>query len=248
MPFDDRWFYGDALFIVDPWLWLMLGTAVMLAWTRHRAGAIAWVVLGLGMTAVMLGTDMVPAAAKYAWTVAVAGALGLRAAVPERALRRAAAVSVAVAAVYIGVMIAGSRLAESQVRDLARARQWNVDRVAAMPLPAQPLHRQVIAVTPGAYLFVPVNWARGVDPNVVPADTPRGTYDAVVAAALEAPFVQGVRRWLRFPSYEVQRARDGGYRVIVRDARFSIGTRPGFGVVAVVDLDARLAPRPVQQR
>jgi inner membrane protein len=27
MPFDGTWFYGDALFIIDPWLWLLLGTA-----------------------------------------------------------------------------------------------------------------------------------------------------------------------------------------------------------------------------
>ena len=24
MPFDHRWFYGDAMFIIDPWLWLAL--------------------------------------------------------------------------------------------------------------------------------------------------------------------------------------------------------------------------------
>jgi len=36
MPFSDRWFYGDALFIVDPWLWAALGLGVVLA--RRRAG------------------------------------------------------------------------------------------------------------------------------------------------------------------------------------------------------------------
>jgi inner membrane protein len=30
-PFSDRWFYGDALYIVDPWLWGMLGAGVWLA-------------------------------------------------------------------------------------------------------------------------------------------------------------------------------------------------------------------------
>ena len=30
MPFSDRWFYGDAVFIVDPWLWILFGTAVAL--------------------------------------------------------------------------------------------------------------------------------------------------------------------------------------------------------------------------
>jgi hypothetical protein len=36
----------------------------------------------------------------------------------------------------------------------------------------------------------------------------------------------------------------GGRRVIIRDARFAIGNRPGFGVIAIVDLDAALVPRP----
>ena len=35
MPFSGRWFYGDTLFIVDPWLWLALGFGVMLSRPRH---------------------------------------------------------------------------------------------------------------------------------------------------------------------------------------------------------------------
>ena len=34
MPFDGRWFYGDAVFIIDPWLWLVLGAGVWLARRR----------------------------------------------------------------------------------------------------------------------------------------------------------------------------------------------------------------------
>jgi inner membrane protein len=29
MPFSGRWFYGDTLFIVDPWMWLTLGIGVL---------------------------------------------------------------------------------------------------------------------------------------------------------------------------------------------------------------------------
>ena len=36
MPFSQHWFYGDVLFIVDPWLWLALGTGVGLS-IRRRA-------------------------------------------------------------------------------------------------------------------------------------------------------------------------------------------------------------------
>jgi inner membrane protein len=34
-PFDWQWFYGDAVFIVDPWLWLSLGAGTWLAWKRR---------------------------------------------------------------------------------------------------------------------------------------------------------------------------------------------------------------------
>jgi inner membrane protein len=40
MPFSHRWFYGDAVFIVDPWLWVTLGAGVLLArWRRSPRSA-----------------------------------------------------------------------------------------------------------------------------------------------------------------------------------------------------------------
>jgi inner membrane protein len=38
MPLQDRWFYGDSLFIVDPWLYLILGLGLYLAGRSRRAG------------------------------------------------------------------------------------------------------------------------------------------------------------------------------------------------------------------
>ena len=35
MPFSGRWFYGDTLFIIDPWLWVLFGAGVA-AGVRHR--------------------------------------------------------------------------------------------------------------------------------------------------------------------------------------------------------------------
>jgi inner membrane protein len=37
MPLSDRWFYGDTLFIVDPWVWAILSAGVFLARTRRTA-------------------------------------------------------------------------------------------------------------------------------------------------------------------------------------------------------------------
>jgi inner membrane protein len=36
MPFSGRWFYGDTLFIVDPWLWGSLAVGIVLSRIRRR--------------------------------------------------------------------------------------------------------------------------------------------------------------------------------------------------------------------
>lgn len=38
-PFSHRWFYGDTLFIVDVWLWAIMGAGVWLSWRREQRGA-----------------------------------------------------------------------------------------------------------------------------------------------------------------------------------------------------------------
>jgi inner membrane protein len=54
MPFDGRWFYGDTLFIVDPWMWLALGLGVLLS--RGRPGAArAGLMVAAAYVAVMVG-------------------------------------------------------------------------------------------------------------------------------------------------------------------------------------------------
>lgn len=37
-PFSSRWFYGDVLFIIDVWLWLLMGGATWLSLRREKRG------------------------------------------------------------------------------------------------------------------------------------------------------------------------------------------------------------------
>jgi inner membrane protein len=37
-PFSHRWFYGDTLFIVDPWIWLILILGLEFSWSAERHG------------------------------------------------------------------------------------------------------------------------------------------------------------------------------------------------------------------
>jgi inner membrane protein len=56
MPFSGRWFYGDTLFIVDPWLWIGFGLAVVLARRQGVARArVCLIVTGVYILA-MIGS------------------------------------------------------------------------------------------------------------------------------------------------------------------------------------------------
>jgi inner membrane protein len=65
MPFSGRWFYGDALYIVDPWMYVLLGGGVSFArWRGRRGFARPWQPARLGLAcaggyiALMLGLNV----------------------------------------------------------------------------------------------------------------------------------------------------------------------------------------------
>ena len=55
MPFSGRWFYGDTLFIIDPWLWAVLGAGVVLARRLGPRPARVTLALSAAYIVVMLG-------------------------------------------------------------------------------------------------------------------------------------------------------------------------------------------------
>ena len=54
MPFSNTWFYGDAVFIIDPWLWLILGLGTFATRPARRWPARAGLTLATIYIAVML--------------------------------------------------------------------------------------------------------------------------------------------------------------------------------------------------
>lgn len=47
LPWNSRWFYGDFVFIIDPFLWLVLGSAAFLLTSKTRKHIIVWVIIAL---------------------------------------------------------------------------------------------------------------------------------------------------------------------------------------------------------
>ena len=85
-PFSKRWFYGDALFIVDPWVWLAL--AVGIGWSavrrrRRHAHPETPARVALGATAAYVAGMILSSAAGRGLVVREAAAAGLS---PGRAI------------------------------------------------------------------------------------------------------------------------------------------------------------------
>jgi inner membrane protein len=72
MPVSRDWFYGDAVFIIDPWLWLTLAAGVWLARRRHLATPARWGLVLAGVYIVLMTMSARAARAQVvdAWTLA----------------------------------------------------------------------------------------------------------------------------------------------------------------------------------
>lgn len=70
MPFSGRWFYGDAVFIIDPWLWLALGLGVIVARRRmsRRPARIAVGLASLYVALMIAASFAARARVAAAWT------------------------------------------------------------------------------------------------------------------------------------------------------------------------------------
>ena len=242
MPFNDTWFYGDTLFIIDPWVWLLAGAGVVLARSQSWPGIGAWIVLGTALTALITTADMVPLAVKILWMAGVAAIVLVRWSGWFRQAAQPVAFGLLIATVlYVTVMFAGARLTAMHARNHLSADGVEVRQVMANPLPARLLLRSGVAASETHYYLFEVNWMRpgsfGLTGEPVPIEAP----DRIVEAALRSPDVQGLRGWMRFPAYEV-RPRENGWRVFIRDLRYTHPgqeTPSGIGM-AVVDLDDEL--------
>ena len=159
MPFDGHWFYGDALFIIDPWVWLLAGAAVVLAHTQTASATSAWLALGLVLSVIVSGFGLVPPLARLLWIAGVATIAGLRAwgGVQTR-LPRVATIGLACATVYMVAMVWGSRVAEGQVTEWLAERGTVPVETMAGPVPANPFARAIVVVDRQHYHFLEVNW------------------------------------------------------------------------------------------
>ena len=239
LPWDGSWFYGDLVFILDPWIWLMLGGAAFLLTASTRRRTLLWALVALLPTAaILLLPGMrgmgVPLGARVGW---VAGLVFLVLAHHFGLARRWGA---AVAATALAlVVVYWSALSLSHARAVARAAAQaqtyaaadgsRVLKVAAMPMPADPLTWRCAAETERATYRFDVSSMPGAGTEA------RNERRYQRLAEAEAGFVQRaasderVRIFLdfaRFPVATVLSGPGGETSVQFVDIRF---TEPGAG-------------------
>ena len=228
MPFHDGWSYGDALFIMDPWLWLMLGGCWLLARRpTMRLGIAMAVVAGL-LTLVVASW-----APGYLPLIAVTAALLLAALLVRlpaagRLARLLPLAGLTVGAAYVAAMLGLHEATERRVRqEIAEDLAGPAETLMVGPMPADPLSWDVLYLDrAGRYRFGAFDWRRR---ELALAETRLRPADRAWLEAAGGAQVPGFLRWTRFPWVEGDPAAANGGPIHVMDARYARRRTTGFG-------------------
>ena len=158
LPWNPQWFYGDLVFVVDPFLWLLFGGASFLLTSRTRLQRVAWFALGLIITfLVMLGSMQRralsdPLVVRVFWISALICIFILFTTnAAKRWGRKIAIASFVVLLAYWGslayVHSMALRRAGEQASMLAQRNGETIAKLAAMPTLANPLNWECVFET-----------------------------------------------------------------------------------------------------
>jgi inner membrane protein len=193
MPFSGTWFYGDTLFIVDPWMWLLLGVGVVLARRRSRR----------------VERELIHPARQASWVTRPARLTG-------------AAFLVYVAAMLASsrwadrVVIRQTTLPEPGGD---AATPLPPPRTMIAPAPVTPFRRDVVRDLGDRYEVGVVQL--GLRSRYAPVDTLLKGSDAPgVDAAIRTPAARKLLGWARFPRFTTTPAGDS-IRVRITDVRYA---------------------------
>ena len=217
LPWDGRWYYGDLVFIIDPWLWLVVGGAAFLLTSEKKWQVAAWGALALVLTGLVLSARLEnwgllhPNLFRALW---VAGVVALAAARLTRLLKpwgsRVALAALAFVVVYWGGLAILHRRALSEADSVSRLalapRGETVGRLAAMPTLADPTRWLCVAETERAtYRFFVslVDGVSGVSGELARFERPQGSEAAAVSRASADWRAQIFLDFARFPATRV---------------------------------------------
>lgn len=237
LPWNSQWFYGDFVFIVDPFIWVLLGSAVFLLTAKRKWQLGLWLIIASVLTYLMItapggrGLEN-PRFLQVLWVVAITATVLLyRLGAPERWGRKIAWSAFGILVIYwtgLGVLhsmavrevtFAGASIAAQQGE--------TVTDLAAMPMLANPFRWQAVTETDRAAYRYEVSLTDGIQHAVTPIRYPRAdaTVSPFVHRAGEDRRSQIFLGFARFPVFSVRGADCMSETVVqLADLRY---TQPG---------------------
>jgi inner membrane protein len=239
MPFDGTWFYGDAVYIMDPWLWLLLGGGCLLGRRPTRRLLVSFALLAAPLILMLWlrAPTNLPLVGFFMALLLAAlliepGALRLPPA-------RAAALGLMLAAVFIVVMVRMQRLTESHVRGSLAARGVAVEALMVGPLPARPWAWEFVVRYDSRLRHGSLSWLQGGALQISEFDQAAAQSSDLWPEILASGQQPGFLEWARFPWLEIEEADSGVRRVHVMDARYVRRAGGGFGQADFTLVDPR---------
>ena len=228
LPFSNHWFYGDIAFVVDPWIWLILGSAVVWLTTTDAARTFFWLVIGV-IAALVVALALrhpydsqmltVPATARVIWfgglAIIVVGTLFRWGRTGERLARY----SIFVLALYYCGMWMTHQAAMREARGSLRV--GDVTSMAVWPAPANPLLWQAAAKTGDAVYTRNINLSdREEQWRELPVLDPK-----LAEALRRSNEARSFLDFMRYGTSSVEERADGTTVVAIRDLRFDLRMR-----------------------
>ena len=215
LPWSSKWFYGDLVFIVDPFIWLLLGSAAFLLTAKRKWQVIGWSIIAIVLTYLVLTTSAERGLAhatqlKVLWVgVITALVLAQRLGAAQCWGPRLAQTAFGLLVVYwigLGVMHSMAlREVNLAAASIAKDRGETVTDFAAMPTLANPFRWLAVAETDRAAYRFEVSLADHISYPAAPARHER-------ADTMGSPFLLSAAKdrrariflgFARFPVYRL---------------------------------------------
>jgi inner membrane protein len=215
LPWSARWFYGDFVFIIDPFIWMVLGGAAFLLTSRTRKQVGVWIALALIPTYIVvvaaannrMMTGQIP---RVLWIAALIGLVTLyRWEIARRYGAKIALAALVAVTIYCSALATihgvALRHAKSQAAGIANANTEHVLRVAAMPNMANPIDWLCVMETDRAtYRFdVSLFGQQSDSSDFVRYEKPAGAEAVLVTEAMQDQRAKIFLGFARFPVIKV---------------------------------------------
>lgn len=233
LPFQDRWYYGDLVFIVDPYLWILLGGAVFLTAERTPVSRPFWVAAIIFISYLIIVRAMSEPELRVVpviWFLSIVIFFALK---RQLGLWSDKVLYLALSAVlfYWVFLFAAHQYALSlAAREVAEIKLGaRKEGLSALPRLANPLSWEVF-FQDGENVYHSRVSLTGSRP-AFRAYARNLAHPAVQAALATCPGAV-MSHFARFEFFQVIE-RGGGPLVILRDARFARDAPSGFGVLRI---------------